>query len=151
MHTTQIQLVKVTIQQQEPGIPLENPASVAKHARSIIGNSDREHLLTYHLNNQHQIISYEETSIGHLSASIVHPREIFKAAILSNAASIIVAHNHPSGNKNPSVQDKDACRRIQQASNILGILLLDFVIVTLTENYSFGTSGKLDAGAKQDR
>jgi DNA repair protein RadC len=150
-HSTKIKLVTLKIEDHKHGQELSTPGVVAQHARSVIGNSDREHLLTYHLNTHHEIISYETASIGTLTSSLIHPREIFKAAILSNAACIIVVHNHPSGNPRPSVQDKSACKRINDAAKILGLFLLDFVIVTITENYSFGTSGKLDAGTQQNQ
>jgi DNA repair protein RadC len=68
-------------------------------------------------------------SVGDLSSALVHPREVFKPAILSNAASVILAHNHPSGDPQPSPEDCAVTRRLQEAGQILGIEVLDHVII----------------------
>ena len=69
-------------------------------------------------------------SVGTLDASLVHPRDVFKAACLSNAAGLIVAHNHPSGDPTPSSEDRALGARLRQAGELLGVQLLDFLIVT---------------------
>ena len=98
---------------------------------------DREYLFRIDLDARNQMIGYEICSIGSLSASLVHPREIFKGAILANAAAIIIGHNHPSGDCSPSAEDKDVTARIKQAGNILGITLIDHLIVAGKQFYSF--------------
>ncbi len=143
-HSTKLKLVEVRLIPHEPEAPLGSPQGVADHARAQIGETDREQVITYHLNSQYQPISYEKTSIGTLSDANIHPREVLKAAILSNAAAIIIVHNHPGGNCNPSIDDKNTCKGIKQACDLIGITLLDFVIVTTTEHYSFGQEGILD-------
>lgn len=105
------------------------PELVAKAARKIIGDKDREYLIVFLLNTKNKITSVEISSEGSLNSSIVHPREVFKAAVLANAASIIIAHNHPSGDTEPSEEDINITRRIYEASKILGIELLDHIIV----------------------
>ncbi len=92
-------------------------------------NEAQEVLVALLLNTKNNIVGIQEISRGSLSASIVHPREVFKAAILHNAASIILAHNHPSGHPSPSREDIAITERIAKAGKILDIQLLDHVIV----------------------
>ncbi len=98
--------------------------------------SDREEFIALHLNAKNTIVSYEIVSIGTLSSSLVHPREVFKAAILSNAASIILCHNHPSGDPDPSKEDLNLTKRLAEAGKLLGIEVLDHVIFGASNYYS---------------
>ena len=82
------------------------------------------------LNTRNRVICINTVSIGSLNASLVHPREVFKPAILANAASIILAHNHPSGETEPSKDDIEITKRVKEAGNLLGIELLDHVIIS---------------------
>jgi DNA repair protein RadC len=100
-------------------------------------NSDREKFICLHFNFKNQIISYEVVSMGSLNCSIVHPREVFKAAILANAASVVFLHNHPSGNMEPSLDDIEITKRLGKAGAILGINVLDHLIIGNNEFYSF--------------
>lgn len=105
---------------------------------------DREHFVAFYLNARQQVIVREVISVGTLSASLVHPREVFKPAILNNAAGLVVAHNHPSGDTTPSAEDKTATRRLKQAGELLGIPLLDHVIVAPRgASFSFHEGGIL--------
>lgn len=104
---------------------------------------DREQLRVYFLDSRRNLIGWEVVSQGTLTASLAHPREIFKGAILSNSAGIILAHNHPSGECSPSEEDQRLTQRIRQAGVILGIELLDHVIVAEDGKYSFKTAGLL--------
>lgn len=90
---------------------------------------DREHFRVILLNRKLRILSIETVSIGSLSSSIVHPRECFQPAIRKSAASIILAHNHPSGDPSPSTEDIDITRRLLEAGKILGIDVLDHLII----------------------
>ena len=81
------------------------------------------------VNTKNEIANLTVAHIGSLNSSIVHPREVFKTAILSNAASIICAHNHPSGNPEPSKEDVDVTKRLIEAGKILGIDLLDHLVI----------------------
>ena len=92
--------------------------------------ADREQFACIHLTARNNPISLEIVSIGSLNSSLVHPREIFKAAIINNAAALILAHNHPSAETNPSRQDLELTKRLSQAGEILGIEVLDHIIVT---------------------
>ena len=91
---------------------------------------DKEHFAVFFLNTQNQITSREIISMGTLNTSIVHPRECFKTAILKNSASVIFAHNHPSGSLEPSAEDISVTKRLCDAGKLIGIEVLDHVIVT---------------------
>ena len=99
--------------------------------------SDREKFICMHLNVKNQIISFEIVSTGSLTSSIVHPREVYKGAILSNSASVIFIHNHPSGDPEPSIDDMEITKRLEKAGEILGINVLDHIIVASGGFYSF--------------
>jgi DNA repair protein RadC len=89
-----------------------------------------EYFIAYHLDTKHHVIGYHEVSHGTLSSSLVHPREVFKAALLSNAHSIIVAHNHPTGSLTPSDEDLATTKQLVEAGKIMGVPLLDHIIVS---------------------
>lgn len=108
---------------------ISSPKDVFPIVQNYLNGADREHLVLITLNTKNVINSISTVSIGSLNSSVVHPREVFKPAILSNAASIIMAHNHPSGNVEPSKEDINISHRIKEASKILGIELLDHIIV----------------------
>ncbi|MDH4617990.1 JAB domain-containing protein [Brevibacillus sp. AY1] len=96
---------------------------------TFLQETDREQFFLLCLNTKNEPTALHTVSIGSLDASIVHPREVYKVAILSNAASVIVAHNHPSGDPTPSKEDIQVTRKLQEAGELLGITLLDHVIV----------------------
>ncbi|PLR85734.1 RadC family protein [Bacillus sp. V33-4] len=95
----------------------------------FLEDKDREHFIVASLDTKNQPVSVNVCHIGSLNASIVHPREIMKSAILSNAASIIVGHNHPSGLTEPSKEDIEVTKRLVEAGKLMGIELLDHIIV----------------------
>ncbi len=90
---------------------------------------DREHFWTLALNTKNRLLRVIEVSVGSLNASIVHPRELFKEAVRLSAASVIVVHNHPSGDPTPSGADIQLTRRIVKAGDVLGIEVLDHVVI----------------------
>lgn len=92
--------------------------------------SDRELFVGLYLNARNQVIAHHVISVGTTSASLVHPREVFKPAIIKNACSIIVAHNHPSGGTEPSEADIQLTNRLTEAGKILGIEIMDHIIIT---------------------
>ncbi len=104
---------------------------------------DREHFLMLPLDGKNRVLGFEVVSVGTLTASLVHPREVFKAAILANAAAIVVAHNHPSGDPTPSAEDRAITQRLKQAGELLGIRLLDHVVLGADRYYSFVDAGEL--------
>ena len=126
---------------------VSGPRDAAKLASAILADSDVERVLALHLNTKHRLIGVHIVSVGTLDASLVHPREVYKAAYLSNAAALVLAHNHPSGDPTPSGEDRALSDRLRQAGELLGISLLDFVIVTDPADgfryHSFRESGVL--------
>jgi len=110
-------------------LSLSSADAVASYLQKLIGMETKEHFVILYLDSRHKLI-VDDVSIGTLNASLVHPREVFKKAILTNAAQCIVAHNHPSGDPEPSPQDIALTRQLVDASKIIGIDLIDHVIVT---------------------
>ncbi|MCM0648426.1 DNA repair protein RadC [Clostridium swellfunianum] len=111
------------------GRTIGTPSDAAELGRRFLEDSDREKLIVCCLDTKNQPISVSIVSVGSLNSSIFHPREIFKTGVLSNAASVIVFHNHPSGITDPSTEDIEATKRIKEAGKIIGIEVLDHIIV----------------------
>jgi DNA repair protein RadC len=117
-------------QVRNPGRPvISSPADVERLLRRRIANLDRENFVVVLLNTKNEVIETSTVSVGTLGASLVHPREVFKPAVRASAASVILAHNHPSGKVEPSREDREVTRRLGEAAGILGIEVLDHVIV----------------------
>ena len=117
-------------QVRNPGRPvISSPADVERLLRGRIANLDRENFVVVLLNTKNEVIEISTVSVGTLDASLVHPREVFKPAVRASAASVILAHNHPSGKVEPSREDREVTRRLGEAADILGIEVLDHVIV----------------------
>lgn len=119
------------------------PEQAARAFRALVGESDREVCCAVMLDGKNRPVCIHQVSMGSLNQSIVHPREVFKAAILANAAAIILVHNHPSGDTLPSSEDREITRRIKEAGDLLGIRLMDHVIVVDGDYLSFAESGLL--------
>lgn len=103
--------------------------------------SDKEVFFLISMNTKNGITAIRTISIGSLNTSIVHPREVFRAAMLDDAASIIVAHNHPSGDPTPSGEDIEITKKLTESGNIVGIKLLDHVIIGEGRHYSMNEAG----------
>ena len=112
------------------GRKVKIPNDAANIIRDFIGDSDREKFVVLCLNVKNEPTAMQVVHTGSLNASIVHPRDVFKVAVLSNSASVDVAHNHPSGNPTASVEDIRVTKRLVEAGEILGIEVLDHVIIT---------------------
>lgn len=111
------------------GTRISGPEAVAKSLESI-AMSDREQVICIHLDTKHRAIARQTVSVGTLNECFVHPREVFKAALVSNAHAIVLAHNHPSGDVTPSSEDDEITTRIIDAGNLVGVALLDHVILS---------------------
>ncbi len=122
-------------------VRLQGSADVYAYLRDEVDRWDRERVLTLILNNKHILLGIEEVSVGSLTASIVHPREVFKAIILANAAAFIVAHNHPSGDPTPSKEDIDITRRLREIADLMAIRLLDHIVIGKGRYVSFVDDG----------
>ncbi len=137
------ELMRRTMNQPDAGRPvLQSVSDVAAQAIEI-RDKKKEYLLAFFLNARHQLIAREVISIGTLTASLAHPREIFAPAIGQAAAGVLLVHNHPSGDPSPSDEDIRLTKRIAQAGQIMGIELLDHLILAQAGTYSFKTSGGL--------
>ena len=108
---------------------IRSSADASTLLHTYLADVDREHFVTILLNQKNRVIGVNTVSIGSLIASIVRPREVFKGAILSNAASIICGHNHPSSDCQPSREDRAITTRLVEAGKLLGISVLDHVII----------------------
>lgn len=115
---------------------VRGPEQIYELTRDIRG-ANREHFVGFYLNSRHQVLRRDIISIGSLNASIVHPREVYLPAIALSAASLVLAHNHPSGDPTPSEEDLAITRRLLEAGRILGIDLLDHVVVARDSYASF--------------
>src|SRR5918999_792081 len=100
-------------------------------------DQDKEHFYVMHLDIRSRVKLVELVSLGTLTSSLVHPRETFRRAVIQGSASIIVAHNHPSGEVDPSDEDTKLTKLLHEAGNILGISLLDHIIFTGNKFFSF--------------
>lgn len=109
--------------------PITTPEAAVKVLANELQQFDREVLCVVNLQADLRPINMNLVSVGSLSSTMVHPREVFKSAILSNAESIIMVHNHPSGSLKPSKCDQDVTEWIKNAGDLIGIQLLDHVIV----------------------
>lgn len=99
-------------------------------------HAPEEHFVSLHLNAKHELIGLHEVSHGTLSASLVHPREVYKAALLANSFAILVCHNHPSGSElTPSQEDFATTKQLLAAGNLLGVTLVDHLIVGPTSSF----------------
>ena len=123
------------LQNKQSALILE-PKDVWNELKDIRDHK-KEHFVTFFLDARNQEIKREIISIGSLNANLVHPREVFEPAIRHLAAQIIIAHNHPSGDTEPSEEDLGITKRLVEASKILGIDILDHVIVAKTGHFSF--------------
>lgn len=141
----QVKLVRDESQASERK-KVECAATAARILQQYLDGADREHFVALLLDTQNQIIGIHTVTVGTLEASLIHPREIFKPAILANAASVILAHNHPSGDPTPSAEDRTVTRHVVAAGTTLGIEVLDHVIVGEPHRYhSFRESGLMDS------
>ncbi len=115
---------------------ISSPGDVFREIQHY-SSREQEHLIVVLLNGAHEVISTIVATIGLLNRTIVHPREVFADAIRSRAAAVVIAHNHPSGNVEPSEDDKQVTVRLQKAGEILGIKVLDNIVFSEDRYYSF--------------
>ena len=104
---------------------------------SFLHHETKEHFIALHLNSKNRLLCLEIVSTGSLNASIVHPREVYKAAIRESAAAILAMHNHPSGDPSPSKEDYEVTLRLKEVGDLVGISLLDHIILGERRYVSF--------------
>ena len=96
---------------------------------SFLKNETKEHFIALHLDTKNRILCIDRVSVGTMTNSLIHPREVFKTALLSSAASLLLIHNHPSGDPTPSRDDISITEKLKGAGELMGIALLDHVII----------------------
>lgn len=108
---------------------VSSPKDAADLLRQFVGDCDRERFIQLCLDTKNQPLCLSVVSVGSLNTSLVHPREVFKTALMSNSNAIILAHNHPSGIPEPSKEDIDVTKRLCESGKILGVEILDHIIL----------------------
>lgn len=131
------------IHSQQALFKIRSASDVAMFVRTILTDNSREHFVAMFLDAMHQVAAYSVVSIGIANSAPVTPREVYQRAIVAGAISIVVAHNHPSGSTLPSDEDHKVTKRLFESGVLLGIKLLDHVVVTDKEHYSFSENGVL--------
>lgn len=121
--------------------PLSGPAAAVAALRGLLDGRREEHFAVLGLDSRRRVLAGELISQGTLTQSLAHPREVFRSAIKLGAAAVIVGHNHPSGDPEPSPDDRAVTRRLRQAAEILGLPLLDHVIIGRDRSFSFSEAG----------
>lgn len=132
------EFTKRLLEVQVSGRPtIETPEQALVHLHDI-RNHKKEHIVALYLNARYELIHRENISIGTVNVSIVHPRDVFAPALEHNASVVIVAHNHPTGNPTPSLEDYEVSKRLKEAAKILGVHLLFQLIVSKDQHHVIG-------------
>lgn len=130
LNSVPVYAIRLVSERMMDGPIITTPTGVAKLACEYLANLDREHFIVILLATNGKVIGIHTCHIGSLSASLVRPADVFKVAILGNAASIIVAHNHPSGNLEPSREDIQITQQLVDAGKLMQLPVRDSLIVT---------------------
>jgi DNA repair protein RadC len=117
--------------------PVRSAADVFERYRYLVGDSPVEEFLAVLLDVKHRVLREVRVSVGILNGSLIHPREVFAAAVAERAAAVVLVHNHPSGDPSPSPEDREVTRRLRSAGGIVGIPVMDHVIIGSCAFYSF--------------
>jgi DNA repair protein RadC len=128
-----------------PGDPIRGPGDLHRHFAARLRDARHEHFLVVLLDGRHRVMRSETVSRGTLTASLVHPREVFRPAIREAAAAIALVHNHPSGDPTPSREDREITARLARAGELLGIPVVDHVVVAEGGYHSLREDGDLAA------
>jgi DNA repair protein RadC len=126
------------------GQKFANSRDIFMRYRARFFSAQREYFVSLHLNSKNQLIREVLISVGSLNTSVVHPREVFSAAVKDSTAALIFLHNHPSGDPGPSREDKDCTLRLCRAGKIMGIRILDHIILGFDDYFSFADAGLLE-------
>jgi len=149
IQTIRFKQIKAVYEVNETSHPYINPTTRYNSPSQIyetfkfLMQETKEIFLSLHLDGKNQIICCDVVSVGSLNQTIVHPREVFKTALLSNAAAIILVHQHPTGDPTPSREDIEITKRLVRAGDVLGIRVLDHCIVGQDDYVSFVEKGLL--------
>lgn len=136
--------LEIRYKTKRKGDKCDTPRGFAKLVETLSAEASGlpvEKMWAVYINNSLEMVGYVEVSMGTLSETLVHPRNIFSGALLTNAAQVVLAHNHPSGNATPSSEDIETTKRMVEAGKLLGINLLDHIIITDTGHTSLREEG----------
>ncbi len=131
-----ISLIKRFFDENKNEIVIKNSQNVLSLSYEL-RDKKKEYLVCFYLNARNELVKKETISVGTVDKSLFHPREIFHPAIELNASNIILIHNHPTGNATPSQNDKEIVKKITEAGNLIGIKVIDFLIISKNDSYSF--------------
>lgn len=120
-----------------------SPENVSRFLRKIAPNNSQEHFIAVFLDGNHSPIGYSIVCTGTANMCPIHPREIFQRAIVLGSVAVIIAHNHPSGHCEPSSEDREVTRKLKECGRILDVKILDHVIFSDSDFYSFNDQGLL--------
>lgn len=141
--TIRVALTLLERQLREPGAPFTSSNAVRDWLRLQLASLEREEFTVLFLDNQHRLVAHETLFTGTINHTQVHPREVVKSGLRYNAAAAVLAHNHPSGEAEPSQADRQVTMRIQRALELVDIRLLDHLVVGGMEITSFAERGWL--------
>jgi DNA repair protein RadC len=130
-----------------PGAAIRGPGDVFAHFHPSLRLVPHEKFIALLLDGRHRVLREEVVSQGTLTASLVHPREVFRPALRESAAALILVHNHPSGDPTPSAEDREVTRRLVRAGELLGVRIIDHVVVAERGFCSLKEEGMLEAGS----
>lgn len=131
-----VTLVKECLAHPSP-VKISDSQNAYRLLEPLFDGLDREHFMVVGLDAKHAVIGINTVSIGSVTMSIVHPREVFKPLVLMNTSAVILAHNHPSGDATPSPEDRALTRRLKEGGELLGIVVLDHLVLGEDRYYSF--------------
>jgi len=134
---------RISLEEKVKKIKIDSPESIADYYMEKMKDLEHEETKVVFLNTKYEILGDKTVSVGTINQSIIHPREVFKEAIRKNAHSIILVHNHPSGNPKPSESDEYITTKLEAVSRIIEIPLLDHIIVGEKDFYSFKEDEKI--------
>ena len=120
---------------------IESAKDIFKLLKNDLGDKKKEHFKVLSLDSRNKLISIDNVSVGTINTNLVHPREVFKTAIQHLAVSIILVHNHPSGDTEPSEADLEITKRLIESGKIMGTDILDHIIITKNKFFSFKDKG----------
>lgn len=123
---------------------LSGPDAVAGLAQELIGDASQERFLVFHLDNKNRLISFQTIGIGSVNSCPISPTEIFKGALLANAAAIIACHNHPSGDCAPSKEDDALTVRLVKTGRLIEVPVLDHVVIGDGDFFSYAQEGRIE-------
>lgn len=124
--------------------PIRNAADIDRLLGPTARSWDRERFVSVILDGKSRVVAIDEVAVGTVTAALVHPREVLKGAILANGVSLIVVHNHPSGDCTPSGEDVALTRRLGSACELMGVRFLDHIVLGDGSFYSFSGEGQLE-------